>query len=75
MLQVYMDAWTPRFIRSPWVHFDGRRVARHALAYRSNKEKRVVALTVEALQKGQPVLIGTSSVEESQALDDLLRAK
>jgi len=32
-LQVYMDAWTARSIRSPWVHFDVRQVA-HSLLFR-----------------------------------------
>lgn len=45
------------------------------VVYSSDKERRIVYLVEESLSRGQPVLIGCTSVEESEQLHLLMRAK
>ncbi|MCM1054960.1 MAG: hypothetical protein NC394_05475 [Bacteroides sp.] len=64
-----------------YVHIDphtpSRRVDREPLIYYSAeaKWKGVVNAVCAAHQKGQPVLVGTGSIEDSERLFDMLRAK
>lgn len=58
-------------------HTPSRRIDRDMLIYYSTeaKWKGVVGAVCSAHEKGQPVLVGTGSIEDSERLYDMLRAK
>lgn len=70
-LQIYTRQQHSLWLEDFWIL--GR--SRTRVVYSSDKERRIVYLVRESLCKGQPVLIGCTSVEESEQLHLLMRAK
>ena len=54
-----------------------QRVDEHDVIYRTEKEKykAIIAEILAAHEKGQPVLVGTTSIEKSELVAELLRAR
>lgn len=58
-------------------HRPVQRIDNHDVIYRTEKEKYNAIITeiLECHKKGQPILVGTTSIEKSELVADLLKAK
>ena len=72
LLQIYVRQRHNIWLEDFWLTGYGPQTR---VVYSSDKERRIVYLVEESLSKGQPVLIGCTSVEESEQLHLLMRAK